>query len=41
LVESYRQTSWAVLGITVVVSAGVAAGIFYGIQKANPETKET
>jgi hypothetical protein len=34
---SFQQTSWAVIGITVLASAGIAGGIFYGIQKTNPE----
>lgn len=37
LADSFRQTSWMVIGITVVLSAGVAAGIYYGIQKTKPE----
>lgn len=37
LIESYRQTSWGVLGITIVLSAAAAGGIFYGIQKTYPE----
>lgn len=37
LSDSFRQTSWAVLGITIVLSAGLAGGIFYAIQKTRPE----
>lgn len=37
LTDSFRQTSWMVLGITILLSAGAAAGIFYGIQKTHPE----
>jgi hypothetical protein len=37
LEESFRQTSWMVIAITIVVSAGAAGGIYYGIQKTNPE----
>ena len=39
LADSYRQTSWAVLIITVLVSAGVTGGIYYGIQKSKSEQK--
>ena len=35
--DSFRQTSWMVLGITIVASAGLASGIYYGIQKTHPE----
>jgi hypothetical protein len=34
---SYQQTSWMVLGLTVVLSAGAAGGIYYAIQKTHPE----
>jgi hypothetical protein len=34
---SYQQTSWMILAITVVLSAGAAGGIYYGIQKTHPE----
>jgi hypothetical protein len=34
---SYQQTSWLVLAITVVLSAGAAGGIYYAIQKTRPE----
>jgi hypothetical protein len=37
LMDSYQQTSWMVLLITVVVSAGSAFGVYYGIQKTHPE----
>ncbi len=37
LADSFRQTSWMVIAITVVVSAGLAGGIYYGIQKTHPE----
>jgi hypothetical protein len=32
LIDSYRQTSWSVLLITVAASAGVAIGIYYAVQ---------
>jgi hypothetical protein len=41
LAESFRQTSWMVLSITVVVSAGLAGGIYYAIQKYNPDQNKT
>ncbi len=41
LAESFRQTSWMVLAITVVVSAGLAGGIYYAIQKTHPEWIKT
>jgi hypothetical protein len=34
---SYQQTSWTVLGITAILSAAAAGGIYYGIQKTHPE----
>lgn len=34
---SYQQTSWTVLGLTAVLSAAAAGGIYYGIQKTHPE----
>ncbi len=34
---SYQQTSWMVLGITVILSAAAAGGIYYAIQKTHPE----
>ena len=37
LMDSYQQTSWMVLLITVVASAGSAFGVYYGIQKTHPE----
>lgn len=37
LVESFRETSWPLLGITVAASAAVAGSIYYGIQKTHPE----
>jgi hypothetical protein len=35
--DSFRQTSWMVIAITMAVSAGAAGGIYYGIQKTRPE----
>ena len=35
--DSFRQTSWMVIAITMAVSAAAAGGIYYGIQKTNPE----
>lgn len=37
LVDSFRQTSGIVIGITILASAGVAVGIYYGILKKHPE----
>jgi hypothetical protein len=34
---SYQQTSWMVLGLTAILSAGAAGGIYYAIQKTHPE----
>jgi hypothetical protein len=34
---SYQQTSGMVLGLTVLLSAGAAGGIYYAIQKTRPE----
>jgi hypothetical protein len=37
LVDAYRQTTWAVLLITVVASMGIATGIWFGVKRAKPE----
>ena len=37
LTDSFRQTSWMVIAITIAASAAVAGGIFYGIKKNRPE----
>ena len=37
LVDSYRQTTWSVLLITIILSFGIASGIWYGISKTHPE----
>lgn len=37
LADSFRQTSWMVIAITMLLSAGAAGGIYYGIQKTHPE----
>ena len=37
LTDSYRQTSWPVLLITIAISMGIAFGIYYGVQKTYPE----
>jgi hypothetical protein len=34
---SYQQTSWMILALTVVLSAGASGGIYYAIQKTHPE----
>jgi hypothetical protein len=34
---SYQQTSWTILALTAVLSAGAAGGIYYAIQKTRPE----
>ena len=34
---SYQQTTWTVLAITAILSAGAAGGIYYAIQKTHPE----
>lgn len=37
LYYSYQQTNWQILAITAILSAGVAGGIYYTIQKTRPE----
>lgn len=34
---SYQQTTWTILAITAILSAGAAGGIYYAIQKTHPE----
>jgi hypothetical protein len=34
---SYQQTTWTLLALTAVLSAGAAGGIYYAIQKTRPE----